>query len=92
MSSVQTHALLVVHEKAGVQEIEAPGETTDDAVNSEVVMRAQDNLIEQYGEEPNCIVLPEDVPPNHPLVEAVDESMPELSLPGALRERGNEPV
>jgi len=92
VSSVQTHTLLVVHQDAGVQEIEAPGETTDDAVNSEAVMRAQDKLIRQYGEEPNCIVIPEDAPPNHPLIKAVDESMPELSILGVLRERGNEPV
>ncbi len=55
-------------------------------------MRIEDRLQDEYGVEPNCVIIPADAPPDHPLVQTVDEAMPELALPNVLRKRGNDPV
>lgn len=86
-SVCSTHRLIAVHAEDGVTEFEAPGEDANDATSSEKAIMVEDRLQQEYGAEPNCVILPSDAPPNHPLVQQIDEAMPELGLVDVLRER-----
>lgn len=84
-SDVPEHELLAVHAEAGVREFTAPGETVDDAVNSEEAMRMEDELQAEYGTEPDCVILPADADPEHPLVQLVDQTLPDVDLKDQLQ-------
>lgn len=84
-STNKMHTLLAVHAEDGITEFEAPGKTPQQAVNSEKAIQIQDDLIDEYGDNANCAILPAGTSQYHPLVDAIDESMPDLDIRTTLR-------
>lgn len=83
----QTHTLLAIHAEDGVTEFEAPGKTPQQAVKSKKADEMRNRLAEEYGDDADCTIVPANISSNHPVIDRIEDSMPDLKLQAIIQDR-----